>query len=200
MAREAVAVAPNELEPQLELRLVSSTGDTLTVQVVKGRAPAVPETLLYIRGRGAFELLRREVWSDKRVRLTLAAWPRSDRGVILVVEDNSDIRDMVAEALEMDGYRVETAPNGSIALEQVRVSRPHIIVLDLMMPVMTGWQLLEALRQVPELASVPVVVVTALEDARPEGAVAFVRKPFSLETLLATVAWASGGGRSTPTS
>ena len=123
---------------------------------------------------------------------------RSDGQHVLVVEDNNDLREMVAEALEMDGYRVSTAPNGRIALEQVHVSRPHLIVLDLMMPVMTGWQLLEALREVPELASVPVVIVSALEDALPEGAVAFVRKPFRVETLLTTVAWASNGERSLP--
>jgi CheY-like chemotaxis protein len=122
---------------------------------------------------------------------------RSDGQLVLVVEDNSDLRELVAEALKMNGYRVQTAPNGRIALEQVYVSRPHVIVLDLMMPVMTGWQLLEALREVPELATVPVVVVTAL-DALPEGAVAFVRKPFRLEALLATVASASNGERSLP--
>jgi CheY-like chemotaxis protein len=122
----------------------------------------------------------------------------SDGQLVLVVEDNSDIREMVAEALEMDGYRVSTAPNGRTALEQVHVCRPDLIVLDLMMPVMTGWQLLTALRAAPELASVPVVVVTAFDDALPEGAVAFVRKPFRLETLLSTVAWASNGEPSLP--
>jgi hypothetical protein len=68
VAREAVAVAPEELKPPLQFRLLSSTGDTVTVQVVKGSVP--------LRGRGAYELLRREVWPDERVRLTLSAWPR----------------------------------------------------------------------------------------------------------------------------
>jgi hypothetical protein len=76
VARETIAVAPDELRPHLHLRPVSSTGDTMTVQVVKGRAPVVPNALLYVRGRGAFRLLRREVWPGERVRLTLAAWPR----------------------------------------------------------------------------------------------------------------------------
>ena len=76
VAREMVAVAPGELKPPLQLRLVSSTGDTITAQVVKGRAPVVPDDLFYVRGRGAYEMLRREVWPGERVRLTLAAWPR----------------------------------------------------------------------------------------------------------------------------
>ena len=76
VAREMVAVAPGELKPPLQLRLVSSTGDRMTVQVVKGRAPVVPDALLYVRGRGAYELLRREAWPHERVQLTLAAWPR----------------------------------------------------------------------------------------------------------------------------
>ena len=118
---------------------------------------------------------------------------RPEDQLVLVVDDNDDIREMEAQALETDGYRVSTAPNGRVALELAHARRPNLILLDLMMPVMTGWEFLGALREVPALASVPVVVVTALDDAYPEGAVAFVRKPFFIETLLATVAWASDG-------
>ena len=57
------------------LELLRSTGDTITVQVVEGRAPLGPDELLYVGGRGAFEVARREDW-DGRVLLTLAAWPR----------------------------------------------------------------------------------------------------------------------------
>ena len=81
--------------------------------------------------------------------------------LILVVDDDDDIREMIAETLVLDGYRVSTAPNGSVALEQAHVNRPDLIVLDLMMPVMNGWQFLEAQREDPELVTVPVVVVTA---------------------------------------
>ncbi len=118
---------------------------------------------------------------------------RPEDQLVLVVDDNDDIRGVEAQALEMGGYRVSTAANGKVALELAHAHRPNLILLDLMMPVMSGWEFLEALREVPDLASVPVVVVTALDDAYPEGAVAFMRKPFLVETLLATVAWASDG-------
>jgi hypothetical protein len=77
VAREAVAVAPGELKPpDLQLWLLSSTGDTITVRVLRGTVPVDPSALLYVRGRGAYEVLRSEVWPKQRVRLTLAAWPR----------------------------------------------------------------------------------------------------------------------------
>jgi CheY-like chemotaxis protein len=114
---------------------------------------------------------------------------------ILVVDDDHDIRELIAEVLALDGYRVSTAPNGKVALEQAHVNRPDLIVLDLMMPVMCGWEFMEAQRGDPELAHVPVIVVTAALDCEVEGAAALLRKPFDLDTLLATVARLCGVGR-----
>lgn len=72
-----VEIAQDELEqPDLHLQLLSSTGDTVTVQVVDGVAPLDPEAVLYVQGRGPFEIARRETWPGGRVLLTLAAWPR----------------------------------------------------------------------------------------------------------------------------
>jgi hypothetical protein len=77
VARETVVVTPGELKPpDLQLLLPSSTGDTITVGVMKGAVPVDPRALLYVRGRGAYEVLRSEVWSPNRMQLTLAAWPR----------------------------------------------------------------------------------------------------------------------------
>jgi two-component system, chemotaxis family, chemotaxis protein CheY len=118
---------------------------------------------------------------------TVRSGLRAGAPMILVVDDNFDIREMVAEALALDGYRVSTASNGKEALEQAHRDRPDLIVLDLMMPVMTGWQFMEAQRGDPDLAAIPVVVVTAFADAHPEGAAAFMQKPFGIGTLLTTV-------------
>jgi hypothetical protein len=72
----AVHIAQDELEPpELTLRLLRSTGDTITVQVVEGQTPLDPDELLYVGGRGAYEVARREDWGG-RVLLALAAWPR----------------------------------------------------------------------------------------------------------------------------
>src|SRR5512140_1578984 len=89
---------------------------------------------------------------------------------VLVVDDECDIREVVTEVLTLDGYRVSAAPNGKVALAQAREHRPDLIVLDLMMPVMSGWQFLAAQCEDPELASIPVLVVTADADPHVEGA------------------------------
>jgi CheY-like chemotaxis protein len=89
-----------------------------------------------------------------------AALPR-----VLIVDDDADIRASLAELLRLSGYEVEQADNGMAALERIASdSRPCVILLDLMMPVMNGWQFLELLRrrEDPALASLPVVVLTAL--------------------------------------
>jgi len=114
--------------------------------------------------------------------------------LVLVVEDDRDIREVIAEVLALAGYRTCTAPNGRMALEQARVDRPDLIVLDLLMPVMNGWQFMEAQRRDPELATIPVVVVTAALDANAEGAAGFLQKPFDSDALLETTSRLCGRG------
>ncbi len=116
------------------------------------------------------------------------------RAKILVVDDNRDIRELMAEALMLEGYRLQSAPNGKVALEQARATPPDLIVLDLMMPIMSGWEFLEAQRGDPKLAAIPVIVVTAVIDPHVEFAAELLRKPFDLSTLLATVARCCGNG------
>jgi CheY-like chemotaxis protein len=111
-----------------------------------------------------------------------------DALTILVVDDDRDICFTIAEALALDGHRVLTASNGQMALEQARRNRPDLIVLDLMMPVMSGWQFLEARREDPDLASVPVIVITAFPETQVDGAAVILQKPFDVDTLLAIVA------------
>jgi CheY-like chemotaxis protein len=121
-------------------------------------------------------------------------WAR-DAPTILVVDDDREIRELIAEVLALDGYRVTTAPNGKVALEQAREDPPDVIVLDLMMPVMCGWEFLEALRQDPSLAPIPVIVDTASPDSQVEGAAAILRKPFEVGALLAAASRLCEGGR-----
>jgi CheY-like chemotaxis protein len=126
----------------------------------------------------------------------MAAMGRARRQpMILVVDDDHDIREVIAESLSLDGYLVCVAPNGKVALEQAHAKRPDLIVLDLMMPVMSGEEFLAARREDPALAATPVVVVTAAIDWEVEGADVVLQKPFELETLLATVARLCGEGR-----
>jgi two-component system chemotaxis response regulator CheY len=108
--------------------------------------------------------------------------------MILVVDDDRDIRNALQEAFEMAGYETVTALNGQAALQLLidEGLRPDMILLDLMMPEMNGIQFLEIFRETPELAKIPVLVATAFSESDlPVGSVAaFIRKPLHLRTIL----------------
>jgi two-component system sensor histidine kinase/response regulator len=110
-----------------------------------------------------------------------------DRGV-LVVEDDADIREAVAALLRADGYRVTTTANGSDALAALK-SGPHpcVVLVDLMLPVMTGWELVSRIRSDAELAQIPVVVTSAASDRSPPGVDRVLRKPLDVDLLVGTV-------------
>jgi len=107
---------------------------------------------------------------------------------IMVVEDDVAIREGLGELLEEQGYAVELVPNGFDALERLRSgSSPALILLDLSMPVMTGWEFFDEKTKDPLLAEIPVIVMSAtgepLSDP-PSNLAAFVRKPFDFSHLL----------------
>ncbi len=112
-----------------------------------------------------------------------------DRKTIIVVEDDEGIRETMAALLEDEGFHVLQAENGQQGLALLRESGGvALVLLDLWMPVMNGWQMMDALRADPELKGVPVVVISAAgEVPPPDGAKAFLRKPVRLETLLEAV-------------
>jgi CheY-like chemotaxis protein len=82
-------------------------------------------------------------------------------GRVMVVEDDPDTRELLARTLDRTGWDVVTAENGKIALESMHEGRPDLILLDLMMPEMDGFQFVAALKQIPEWRRIPIVVVTA---------------------------------------
>jgi CheY-like chemotaxis protein len=104
---------------------------------------------------------------------------------VLVVEDDIVIRGLIATILEADGHRVVQAANGKEALDVLEAGeRPGLILLDLMMPVLSGAELIELLQQDVRLAGLPVVVVSAFSDGGDvRGVKRFVRKPVSASTL-----------------
>ncbi len=109
---------------------------------------------------------------------------------VLVVEDDPDVVTLVALVLEDSGYQVETAANGLEALHSVGRSLPNLILLDMKMPVMNGWEFAEAFYERHDHRA-PIVVLTAADDAKRRageiGANGWLGKPFSLEALLTTV-------------
>ena len=109
---------------------------------------------------------------------------------ILLIEDDADMRDALAVLLEYQGYRVTTACNGKEGLQCLKtMERPCLILLDLMMPVMDGWQFRRHQAASRELSQIPVIVVSAAgKDRIAEiDANAYLTKPLDLDQLLARV-------------
>jgi CheY-like chemotaxis protein len=109
---------------------------------------------------------------------------------VLVVDDDAGSLAALADILSLEGYQVQTMSNGLEALEYLREAQepPSLIILDLFMPVMDGWQFLAETNADPRLSQlrIPVVVVTAL-NAKVEAADAVIHKPIDLERLLHTL-------------
>ncbi|MGH2468596.1 MAG: response regulator [Chloroflexota bacterium] len=107
---------------------------------------------------------------------------------VLVVDDEPVIRGLLVTILQDAGYVVDEAGNGAEALQKVQTSLPNAIVLDLLMPVMDGFQFLEHCRLLPGCEQLPIVVLSAshvvLSDERVR---AFVKKPFDLNVFVAAV-------------
>jgi CheY-like chemotaxis protein len=112
---------------------------------------------------------------------------------VLVVDDDPSIRKLIVAALRREGYEFLEAPNGKEALELMRgVLRPHVVVLDLMMPVLSGWDVLLERLADTDLMRIPVIIVSANRDpevaiAVDKGICAFLPKPFDIAALSALV-------------
>ena len=114
---------------------------------------------------------------------------------ILIVEDEKGIQDVLRMALETEGYKVYTADNGKEGLNLLpQIETPCLILLDLMMPVMNGWEFSKIISKDIILASIPVVLVTAYgERAQTVPSKGIIKKPIDLDTLLNTVyQWCNG--------
>jgi CheY-like chemotaxis protein len=108
---------------------------------------------------------------------------------VLVIDDDHDFRQALADVIEDAGHQVVTAANGRDALDLIEGGlRPDLILLDVMMPVMDGWHFLSARLAHPDIVEVPVVLMSALPDARRDarkvGACGFAAKPFHLTDVL----------------
>ncbi|WP_119069955.1 response regulator transcription factor [Aggregatilinea lenta] len=109
---------------------------------------------------------------------------------IVVIEDEAPLRESILMLLRFEGYDAVGAANGGTGLEEIRQQIPDVVICDVMLPVMDGFQVVETLKGVPETASIPVVFISALSDraaiarAREMGVQAYLVKPVTFEVLL----------------
>ena len=110
---------------------------------------------------------------------------------VLVVEDHADLREMISVLLEAEGYEVRTAENGAAALDVLARERPSVILLDLMMPVMSGDEFRQRQLADPRYKDVPVICMTAAHDGRERAARLraneYFQKPVDFDRLLGAV-------------
>ncbi len=112
---------------------------------------------------------------------------------VMVVDDEPDLLELVAYNIRQDGHEVLTATNGLAALEMVKSRQPDVVVLDVMMPGLSGLEVARRLRSQTETASIPIVMLTARAEEKHElegldaGADDYISKPFSMQVLIARV-------------
>src|SRR5512145_51096 len=112
---------------------------------------------------------------------------------VLVVEDEPDVAEMIRYNLGKEGYDVRVAGNGTEALRQVKEARPDVILLDIMVPHLNGWEICRRLKQDRETVAIPVIMVTGRAEEGDKvlgfemGADDYVTKPFSPRELVARV-------------
>ena len=118
--------------------------------------------------------------------------PSSPAKNVLIVEDDFDIRDLLVFVLNSNGYRATGVSNGLEAISHLRQTREtSLILLDLMMPIMDGWEFRQAQQGDPALGQIPVVLLSAIDEVRDHvgtlQAASYLRKPIDFSALLETV-------------
>ncbi len=115
-----------------------------------------------------------------------------DRPLILIVEDDNAIASVIQESVEDSGYRSVRAPDGHVAIELAESLRPDIIIMDLMMPRLTGGEAAVELKRNPLTARIPIIAISAVDDISAIAEIlpldAILEKPFDLDDLSSTIA------------
>ncbi len=112
---------------------------------------------------------------------------------IVIAEDEPDIRDLITFTLQFAGHQVIATANGVEAVQAVENERPDLVLMDVRMPKMSGYEACRALKNNPETASVPVVFLSAkgqeseVQEGLAAGAIAYILKPFSPDELISRV-------------
>ncbi len=107
--------------------------------------------------------------------------------LVLVVDDELDIRQALAEVLAFEGFEVAAACDGQEALDKARALHPRLVLLDLMMPRMNGWEFRRAQQHDPAVARIPVLVISAFAPQGELDVAGYIENPFDVEQLVSAV-------------
>ncbi|MEC4813558.1 MAG: response regulator [Scytonema sp. PMC 1069.18] len=190
----------------VEVTSVYGRGTTFTVSLLPGSSHLPVEQVIETRGelntsRASVELADLELVEEEPSNWEQGSWEEeklasatsSNAPLILVVDDNSDLRFYVSGILRNNGYQIQTARHGLEGLRLAREFVPSLIVSDLMMPIVSGLEMIREIRQEEKLKGIPIILLTAKvdEETRIEGtergADAYLAKPFNDRELLAEV-------------
>lgn len=183
---------------QINVDSTYGQGTTFTIDLHSGAEHLPPEQVSHAQhelqaNRAAVELADIEVELQEDYEPEPILEVGENHARVLVVDDNPDLRSYVSGILRGQGYTVLTARNGAEGFEQVKTHRPSLIVTDLMMPIVSGLDMIRMIRAQDDLKGTPIVLLTAKadEDTRLEGvergADAYLSKPFNDRELLAEV-------------
>jgi len=195
MTIKEAALEPLALELANALRASGPLTRPRAVALLRGRGVGEVQALLALAYGLEHGILRADPRAIERIDVprenSAGVEPEDDgdllRPRVLIVEDDPAVRETLTEVLEDEGYCVYSAGDGAEALHVLsRIGKPSVILIDLMMPVMNGWELISALKRDERFADVPVAVVSAMADKRP-AEVRFIKKPINLVTLIETV-------------
>ncbi len=104
--------------------------------------------------------------------------------LVLIADDDHSIREILAELLEDEGYEVLVASDGDVAISLLERATPCIVLLDLMMPRISGWEVFEHMQSIERLRRIPVCILSAIPDKAPPGVTCVMGKPLRVDALL----------------
>lgn len=115
-----------------------------------------------------------------------------ERKSVLIADDSPDTLEMWRWVLEIEGFNVQTAEDGSLALEILKQDKPDVLITDLMMPQLSGFELIRHIRSTPHWRQLPIIAVSAcpeyyLTEAQNAGANRVIRKPVEFKELIETI-------------
>ncbi len=183
---------------QISVESIYEAGTTFTVWLQTGTAHLPIDQVLEVQtqvelSRAAVELADLELLEESKKEELSAGEVSSISPTILVVDDNPDLRAYVSRILRSSGFDAISARDGAEGYSVAKTKQPQLIVTDLMMPVVSGWDLIRMVRDDENLAGTPIILLTAKvdDDTRIEGAEmgadAYLAKPFNDRELLAEV-------------